>query len=199
MLEVWTRSRSWLNVRGLIAVVFGVLVVAWPNKDWFTLLSLYSAYALTDSIALFIQASKGGSARRTDPWPLLVVAILGIATGIATLYYWAARSDARVPDLPMVNPQVMVLFAWAVARGIYELASSVRLRRLIEGEWFMAGAGLLSLLLALLFVLQFGTRTPALIWITSLCLVVAGVLYVALSVKLSHSDKGFPHASGVAR
>jgi uncharacterized membrane protein HdeD (DUF308 family) len=197
--EVWTRSRWWLSLRGLVAIVFAVLVVAWPDKDWFTLLSLYTGYALVDGIAIFMQATKGGAARRTDPWPLLVVAILGIAAGLATLYYWGARPDERTPDLPIVSPQFVVLFAWAIARGVYEITASVRLRKEIEGEWLLASAGTLSIVFAVLLAILFGARITPLIWATAVCLIAAGVLYLALSIRLTHLHKGSPHASGLAR
>lgn len=195
MLEVWTRSRAVLSVRGLLAVAFGILVVAWPNKNWFTLLSLYSAYALADGIALFVQAAKGGSAQRSDPWPLLLVAVLGVGAGIATLYYWGARPDLRVPDLPLVNPQLIALMAWAIARGIYELTAAIRLRREIAGEWLLSGAAVLSVVLAILLAVQFASAVPQLTWLTALCLIAAGALYFALSLRLARSDGGLPRGA----
>jgi uncharacterized membrane protein HdeD (DUF308 family) len=107
MLEVRTRSRWWVSIRGLVAIVFAVRAVAWPDKAWFTLLSLYTYYALVDGIALFIQATKGGRARRVDPWPLLFVAILGVAAGIGTLFYGviptASAHPASFPGLSAVD------------------------------------------------------------------------------------------------
>ena len=45
---------------------------------------------------------------------------------------------------------VIVIGAWAVVRGVFEIAAAVRLRRLIENEWLLGFSGAVSILFALL-------------------------------------------------
>ena len=75
-------ARRWwvLLLRGIAAILFGVLAFAWPGLTLVTLVLLYGAFALVDGVLSLIAAFTGG-AKPVPTWWLVVVGLLGIAAG----------------------------------------------------------------------------------------------------------------------
>jgi uncharacterized membrane protein HdeD (DUF308 family) len=62
-------------LRGIAAVVFGVLAFVWPGLTLLTLVLFYGAFALVDGVLAVIAAIKGGAP--APRWWLAIVGILG--------------------------------------------------------------------------------------------------------------------------
>src|SRR5690242_16633167 len=92
-------AQAWWLVllRGLVAILFGVLAFAWPGLTLLTLVLLYGAYALADGIISLIAAFTG-RARPVPTWWLILVGLFGIAAGVIT-FMW-----------PGITALVLVLF-----------------------------------------------------------------------------------------
>ena len=76
-------GRRWwiLLVRGIVAIIFGLLAFAWPGLTIIILTTLFAAYALVDGIfALII----GVHARW---WLLALLGVLGILAGLFAFFY----------------------------------------------------------------------------------------------------------------
>jgi len=48
MLEYLGRNWGWIVLRGVVAVLFGVLAIAWPGITLAALVIVWGAYALAD-------------------------------------------------------------------------------------------------------------------------------------------------------
>ena len=59
-------GRRWwiLLVRGILAIVFGLLAFTWPGLTLLILTALFAAYALVDGIFALVAGSGGCSARK---------------------------------------------------------------------------------------------------------------------------------------
>ena len=77
-------------MRGIAAIVFGVLAFVWPGLTLLTLVLFYGAYALVDGAFALIAAFTGG-AKPVPTWWLIVVGVAGIAAGIVTFLGRASR------------------------------------------------------------------------------------------------------------
>src|SRR5262249_30175668 len=78
-----TRKHWWvLLLRGICAILFGVLTFVWPGITLLTLVLLYGAYALADGVLALAEAVMGGAP--APRWWLALVGLLGIAVGILT-------------------------------------------------------------------------------------------------------------------
>ena len=73
---------------------------------------------------------------------------------------------------------------WAIATGIFELAAAIRLRKEIEGEFWLGLAGLASIVFGLMLVVQPGVGALAVVWIIGSYAILFGVLLVALGLRL---------------
>jgi uncharacterized membrane protein HdeD (DUF308 family) len=82
-------------LRGVAAVVFGVLAFAWPGLTLVVLVFLYGTYALVDGVLAISAAITGRGARAPIGW-LVLIGVLGIAAGLATS---SAQSDCAARSM----------------------------------------------------------------------------------------------------
>src|SRR5258707_2063949 len=71
-LLLHTLAKNWwlLLLRGICAILFGILTFVWPGITLLTLVLLYGAYALVDGVLALAEAVMGG-APAPPLWPRL--------------------------------------------------------------------------------------------------------------------------------
>ncbi len=123
----------WLILlKGICAIVFGLLALAWPGVTVMTLVLLYGAFALVEGVLALAAAIKGDTP--APRWWLAAVGLIGIIAGALT-FLW-----------PGITALVLLFLiaAWAIATGIMEIIGAIRLRKEIDDEWLLIAAGALS-------------------------------------------------------
>jgi uncharacterized membrane protein HdeD (DUF308 family) len=180
MLHALARQWWLLLLRGIAAVIFGVLAFAWPGLTLITLVILYGAFALIDGV-IALAAAFSGAAKPIPTWWLVVVGLLGIAAGIVT-FLW-----------PAMTAIVLVLFigAWALAHGVFEIIGAIRLRKEIDNEWMLILGGIVSVLFGAILIIAPGAGALGLIWAIAAYSIVFGILFIAFSLRL----RGHRHAA----
>ena len=86
MIAVLARNWWALALRGVAAVIFGLLAFFWPGLVLPVLVILFGAYALVDGV-LAVVAAVSGRAGRGMRWLLLLEGIAGIGIGIISLVW----------------------------------------------------------------------------------------------------------------
>jgi uncharacterized membrane protein HdeD (DUF308 family) len=172
-------ARHWwvIALRGLVAVLFGVLAFAWPGMTLAVLVLLFGAYALVDGILGIVAAARGGTEHR---WAMLVEGVIGVLAGIAAF------------GMPGLTALVLlyIIAAWAVLTGVLEIVAAVRLRRVIENEWALIVGGALSVLFGIVLIVSPGAGALAVVWLIGAYAVVFGVTLLALSWRLRGLAQG---------
>jgi uncharacterized membrane protein HdeD (DUF308 family) len=185
MLHALAKCWWLLLLRGIAAILFGVLAFIWPGLTLVTLVLLYGAFALVDGVISLIAAFTG-SAKPAPTWWLVVVGLLGIAAGIVT-FAW-----------PGITAILLVLFigAWALVHGIFEIIGAIQLRKEIDNEWMLILGGVLSVLFGLLVMIAPGAGALGLIWVIASYSILFGAVFIGLALRLrKHSH---PAASRTA-
>jgi len=105
-----TVARNWwaLLIRGIAAVIFGILAWVWPGATWYAIAILFGAYALVDGIFALVAAVRAAEAHLRW-WPLLLEGIVGIVIAGITFY------DVRVTLLALY----WTIAAWAFLTSIF--------------------------------------------------------------------------------
>ena len=145
-------ANSWwpLLLRGICAILFGVMAFIWPGLSLLTLVFLYGAYALVDGVfALF--AAAAGRGGQVPTWWLVLVGLLGIGVGFLT-FLW--------PGITAFALLVMIA-VWAIIKGIFEIAGAIALRKHIENEGLLILAGLASVAFGVLLLIAPGAGALA--------------------------------------
>lgn len=183
MLRLLARNWWALILRGVVAVLFGIAALIWPDITVTALVFLFGAYVLVDGIFALI----GAFWNRTGQWWLLLIeGVAGIAAGILT-FIW--------PDITELVLLYLIAF-WAILTGILEVVAAIQLRKELAGEWLLVLGGLASLIFGIIMVFSPGVGATALIWLVGAYAIVFGVLLVILGFKLRDWYQSRPSAPG---
>ena len=173
--NVDTLIRNWwlVALRGLVALVFGVLTIFRPGVTLSVLILLFGSYAIVNGLFTIVAAVAG---RRGEPhWvSLLISGVLSAALGVLTFL------------APAITTIVLlyIIAAWAIVTGISEIVTAIRLRRVITGEWLLIVAGALSVLFGILLIVSPGAGALAVtLWIGTYAIML-GILLLALAFRL---------------
>jgi uncharacterized membrane protein HdeD (DUF308 family) len=172
------KSMWLLALRGLIAVVFGVIAVVWPGVTLVALAVLFGAYALIAGIITIVGAIGRGpdSARRTA---LIVEGVLSVAAGVIALVWPAITALALV----------VILGIWAVVTGALEIWAATR----IPHHWVSLLVGVVTMLIGVLILIRPGIGAVALATTVGVYAIVAGALMLTESWRIHRSMTGSPH------
>ncbi len=69
MLGLVTRDWWVFAIRGIAALVFGILAFIWPETTLTVLVFLFGAYVLVDGVALLVALVRGDRSRGVTPGP----------------------------------------------------------------------------------------------------------------------------------
>ena len=170
-----TLKRHWWVpvIRGIAAIVFGVIAFVYPGLTIATLVLFFGAWVLIDGIFRIVGAIGH---RASDPdwgWQL-VIGILGIVVGLLTFH------------APQITALALVIYiaAWALMIGASEIAIAVKMRREIKGEWFLILMGLASIAFAVLLLWNPIAGAAAVIWLIAWYAVVIGILAIFFGFRL---------------
>jgi uncharacterized membrane protein HdeD (DUF308 family) len=167
-------ARNWwlILLRGACAIIFGVLTFAWPGLTLLTLVLLYGAFSLFDGVFSIAAAVKGGTA--IPRWWLALVGVLGIAVGILTVTW------------PQITGLVLLFFiaGWAIASGVLQIIGAIKLRKEIEGEWWLIASGILSVVFGCLIATFPGPGALGLALAIGSFAVVYGIFLIGFALRL---------------
>ena len=175
MLHLLARYWWALALRGLFAVLFGLLCFFIPNITLLALVLLFGAYAFLDGIFDLVSAVRSPS----HHWALVLEGIVGIIIGILTLMW------------PGITGMILLYLIgfWAIFTGVLEIVAGIRLRVVIANEALLILMGILSLLFGLFIIIFPGAGALAIaFWIGAYALVF-GIMLIALAFRL----RGFSH------
>ncbi|HEY9523646.1 MAG TPA: HdeD family acid-resistance protein [Thermopolyspora sp.] len=158
-------------IRGVAAVIFGILALVWPGLTILALVVVFGVYAIVDGIFALVGAASGrlGESRT---W-MAVVGIVGILLGIL-VFLW-----------PGMTAFVLLMFiaAWFVVTGIFEIASAIRLRKVMRNEWLPMVSGVLSVIFGILLFLWPVRGALALAWLIGIFAIVYGIALLAAAFR----------------
>jgi uncharacterized membrane protein HdeD (DUF308 family) len=188
MLNVLTRNWWAMALRGLAAIIFGILAFIWPGITLLALALLFGAYAMINGVlAILAAAQRAGRDERW--WGLSAEGIVSIAAGTIA-FLW--------PGLTALG-LVYVIAAWAIVTGAFAIVTAIRLRREIEGEWLMVLLGTLSILFGLFIAIFPMLGALSLVWAIGAFAIAFGVVMIILAFQLRgihqrrHPVGGAPH------
>ena len=163
-------------LRGVLAIVIGVLAFVWPGITLVSLVLLFGIYAGADGILAIASAITGHT-----PMPRWWLAIVGIA-GLAAAFMAFTRPGLTLAVL------LIVIAAWAIVFGIMEIIGAIQLRKEIDNEWFLILSGAAAVIFGLILLFRPFLGTLALIFAFGTFAVVEGVLLIGFALRLrSHS------------
>jgi uncharacterized membrane protein HdeD (DUF308 family) len=170
MLHILAKNWWALALRGLVAVLFGLLTLLLPGITLITLVLLFGAYTVVDGVFNVVASFRVAS----HHWALLFEGLVGILAGILT-FAW--------PAITAIVLLYLIAF-WAIFTGVLEIIAGIYLRKALASEWLLFVMGMLSLLFGVLILRAPGVGALANVpWIGAYASV-SGILVLALAFRL---------------
>ena len=166
-------ARNWwmFLIRGVLALIFGIVAILFPATAFISLVLIFGAFAFVDGVFALI----AGIIAKSENWLWLILeGVIGIFIGVVTLVQPAAMGEAWL----------ILIAVWAIVTGIFEVVTAIRIRKLIEGEFWMILSGLISIAFGLLVLLNPTSGAVAIGFIIGIYAVMFGATLIALSLRL---------------
>jgi len=171
----WFGNEHWwaIALRGLLALIFGILVLAWPGVAIAIFVIIFGAYVFVDGAFTLVAAIryKAGAGRRA--W-LFIRGIAGIIVGLFIFF---------LPEIAAVALLILIA-AWALVTGVMELIFAFSANQDTAIRWMFAISGILSLVLGALMLARPLIGALVIAWVIGAYAVLAGILLIILGFRL---------------
>ncbi|MGW7680730.1 HdeD family acid-resistance protein [Kribbella sp. NPDC054772] len=137
--ELFGSSWKMMVLRGAIAIVFGILAIAWPIETALALMLLWGFWALFEGVSLIAQAFRSST---EGSRPLrAVLGLIALVVGLLAIFH------------PGVTAKTLTWLVglWLIIRGVFEVFTAFSSYRLTP-RWLILLGAALSILLGVFFV-----------------------------------------------
>lgn len=172
MVNFLVANRWMFALRGILAIVFGVVAFLDAGAALFALIYVFAAYAVIDGILAIISSFRRERVY-SQWWLLLLEGVVDIAAGVIAFLF---------PGLAAIT-LVFLIAAWAIITGLLEIAAAIRLRNEITNEWALGLTGLVSIILGVILVINPAAGMIGLVWAIAGYAIIFGILMIVLAIR----------------
>ena len=168
-------QRNWwiMALRGLFAVIFGLIALLAPRIALLAFIYVFAAYALIDGGVAVITAIQERDLLYRWGW-VLFEGILSILIGII------AFANPNLTALALLY----IIAIYAIVTGVMEIAAAFALRELVSRDWVLALAGILSVVFGILLFIYPSAGILSILWLVGIYAIVFGVLFIIRAFQL---------------
>jgi uncharacterized membrane protein HdeD (DUF308 family) len=170
VVELMARNWWLVALRGALALIFGILTLAWPGVTLLALIFLWGVYALVDGVSSIAL----GAAVRGHRWANVLIGVVGILAGLVAI---------MLPGETAVVLLVIIAI-WAIIAGVVQIGAGLALRRAMAHAWFLVLTGGLTLALGIVLLLNPGAGALALVTTIAIFAIIWGISLILLGFRL---------------
>jgi len=170
-------AENWwlLLLRGVAAIIFGMLAFFWPGITLLSLTLLWEAYAFADGIfALWAAISGRGAAETSTRWWLAATGIVSVLAAFVA-FFWPGMTTVVL---------LMFIASWAIIIGVLQIWGAIEMGKEAQGEWLFALYGVLWIAFGVVMFAQPGAGALALVWMIGWFAILSGCMSIALAFRL---------------
>jgi uncharacterized membrane protein HdeD (DUF308 family) len=172
---------------GILAVIAGIIAIAWPGITILALVILFAVYAFMDA---GLQAARAFSGRTAGPvLGHLLLALIGLAAGVVALA-WPG---------PTAYVLVIVVAAWALVGGVAEVVAGFQVGETAGTRAMFILSGLVSLAFGVLLFARPGVGALTLALLFGLYSLIYGFSQITAGVQLHEAGKSLRSMSPLSR
>lgn len=164
-------------LRGILAVLFGVVTLVWPGITVSALVVVFAAYAIIDGIVLVVQSIRD----KPEGWGWwLAMGVVSVLAGLVALFW---------PGITALALLYVIAF-YAILFGITGIVGGVRFRKVPESGWVWSVlAGVVAVLFGIVLLIFPGEGILSLIVLLGIYAILFGVLLVILAFQARSAAK----------
>jgi uncharacterized membrane protein HdeD (DUF308 family) len=175
-------SSTSLILLGVLAVVVGIIAIAWPQVTIFALVILFAVYAF---IAAGLQAMRAFSSRSAGPViGHLLLALIDLAAGVIALV-WPG---------PTALVLVLVVGVWAFIGGVFEIFAAFQSGETAGTRALFIVAGLVSILFGVVLFARPNVGAVTLALLFGLFALIYGFSQITMGIEVRHASKAVDSA-----
>jgi uncharacterized membrane protein HdeD (DUF308 family) len=184
MMEGSFIVRNWTSMllKGVLGIVFGIILMVWPRDTIEALLIIFGIFALLVgvifAIAFFVELS------RKEKWGFsLGIALVSIFLGILSI----VRTEVTAVVF------LFLLAAWLLASGAIQMAMGSSMDPQFKFRWLVVIEGIVSIAVGLCLLLFTAPTLKLLVFFFGLYIIFMGIIDVIVSFMLrSYFKAGGP-------
>ncbi|HVZ67348.1 MAG TPA: HdeD family acid-resistance protein [Patescibacteria group bacterium] len=163
-------SKYWTGVmiRGIIAILFGLVALFAPALALEFLVLLFGAFALVDGVVAFFLGMS------TKSGVIMLEGIVGILVGLYIFFFTG----------PAVLIFLLLVAVWAIVTGILEIMAGVTLRKHLTDEIFLLIVGVISVVFGFWVYTNPIASAIAISWAIGIYAIIFGMFLLLLAHKL---------------
>jgi uncharacterized membrane protein HdeD (DUF308 family) len=163
-----------LILRGILAVIVGIVAISWPGVTILALVVLFAVFAFLDG---GLQASRAFSSRTAGPvFGHLLLGLIDLAAGVVALV-WPA---------PTVFVLVIVVAAWALVGGFAEIFAGFQGGETAGARALFIVSGLVSVAFGVLLFARPGVGAVTLALLFGLYTMIYGFSQITAGIQIHH-------------
>jgi len=168
--QVW----YWPVLRGVLAIVLGIVAIAWPDITAAAIIWVIGIFAVVDGIVEIVEGiRRRGTGNGTAV--LVTMGVLSLAVGIVLLV-WPGKTAIVL---------TWIVGLWAVVYGLFQTVASLELRKVPGSGWgWGVLAGLLGLAFGLLVLFNVNAGLVSIVWILAVFAILWGVMLIAFGIQI---------------
>ena len=167
-----TQAYWWLLIiRGVVAVLFGIMALISVEFTLLFLVYLFGAYVLIDGIMAIIASLQE---RRSSSawWVVFLIGIVGIIVGVLSFIH---------PG----NVALLIFYLvaiWLIVAGFFGMVSAIL--RATGTEWLSVIGGILSIIIGVIFLLHPTSSILSIVWLLGVFALVYGIIQIIRAIQL---------------
>ena len=170
-------SSTSLILIGVLAIIVGIIALAWPSVTVLALVYLFAIYAFIDAV---LQAMRAFSSRTAGPVVgHLLLAVIDAAAGVIALV-WPG---------PTALVLVLIIGIWAFVGGFFEIFAAFQAGETAGTRALFILSGVVSILFGVVLFARPGVGAVTLALLFGLFSIIYGVSQIVMGIELRHTGK----------
>jgi uncharacterized membrane protein HdeD (DUF308 family) len=170
-------SSTSLILIGVLAIIVGIIALAWPGVTVLALVYVFAIYAFIDAV---LQAMRAFSSRTAGPVVgHLLLAVIDAAAGVIALV-WPG---------PTALVLVLIIGIWAFVGGFFEIFAAFQAGETAGTRALFILGGLVSILFGVVLFARPGVGAVTLALLFGLFSIIYGVSQIVMGIELRHTGK----------
>lgn len=169
-------SRVWwlLLIRGIFAVILGLLCLFSPNSTLIAFVLIFGFYAIVDGVSAIYMAISSRKEQKLWSWVLLE-GIISLVAGLVALAW---------PGVTLLAIGFIIGF-WAVFLGATQISTSISLRRQGSSVWgWLLATGIVSVLWGAFVFIAPSVGLLSVLWIFGIFALIFGIWIIGMSLQV---------------
>ncbi len=166
-------QKNWwlVTVRGVLALLFGLVALFSPYIVIFSLITFFAFFAILSGVFILTLAFLG----ETDNKGLRILeGLIFLGAGIVVF----------LNPVSALGGIMIFIAAWAILSGIIQIIGAVKLRKVITNEWFMILNGVISIIFGVVLAGNLITGAGVMLMIFGVFAILSGIFTIILSFKI---------------